>query len=111
MAQTVVVKLTDDIDGKPAAETVSFAIDGKTYEIDLSSKNASKLRSAFAEFVEAGRRVRSQQRRGTRSSAAASDRALLAEIREWARQNGHVVADRGRIAAEVTAAYHAAHPS
>lgn len=111
MAQTVVVKLTDDIDGKPAAETVSFAIDGTAYEIDLSSKNASKLRSAFAEFVQAGRRQRPQPRRGTKSTAPASDRALLAEIRSWARENGHAVADRGRIAAEVTRAFHAAHPS
>lgn len=32
-----------------------------------------------------------------------------AEIRAWARANGHVVADRGRIPADVVAAYAAAH--
>jgi len=58
MAKTVIVKLTDDIDGDDADETVSFALDGRSYEIDLSSKNATRLREAFEPFV-AKARVRS----------------------------------------------------
>src|SRR5277367_3608552 len=55
MAKTVIVKLTDDIDGGDADETVHFALDGKTYEIDLSAANASALREAFKPFIEGGR--------------------------------------------------------
>jgi len=55
MAQTLIVKLTDDIDGGDAVETISFSLDGKSYEIDLSEKNATELRSALAPFVDKGR--------------------------------------------------------
>ena len=57
MAKTVIVKLTDDIDGGDADETVHFALDGKTYEIDLSAANAATLRGAFKPFIEKGRPV------------------------------------------------------
>jgi hypothetical protein len=56
MAQTVVVRLTDDIDGGEADESISFALNGQEYEIDLSSKNAEKLREVFAPFIEKARR-------------------------------------------------------
>jgi Lsr2 len=55
MAKTVIVKLTDDIDGGDADETVHFALDGRAYEIDLSAANASSLRQAFKPFIEKGR--------------------------------------------------------
>ena len=55
MAKTVIVKLTDDIDGGDADETVQFALDGRSYEMDLSAANASKLREAFKPFIENGR--------------------------------------------------------
>ena len=41
MAQTIVVKLVDDMDGGDADETVAFGLDGKSYEIELSKKNAA----------------------------------------------------------------------
>ena len=55
MAKTVIVKLTDDIDGGDADETVQFALDGRSYEIDLSTANASKLRDALKPYVDKGR--------------------------------------------------------
>ena len=55
MAKTVIVKLTDDIDGGDADETVQFALDGKSYEVDLSAANASKLRDALKPYIEKGR--------------------------------------------------------
>ncbi len=55
MAQMVVVQLIDDIDGGDADETVSFALDGKTYEIELSKKNAAILRKTLAPYIEKGR--------------------------------------------------------
>ena len=54
MARTLVVTLTDDLDGGDADETVTFGLDGKSYEIDLSEANAEKLRKALAPFVEKG---------------------------------------------------------
>lgn len=57
MAQTVIVQLTDDIDGGEADETISFALNGEDYEIDLSAENAERLRDAFAPFIEKGRKT------------------------------------------------------
>ena len=56
MAQKVQVVLIDDIDGGDASETVTFGLDGVTYEIDLNDKNAAKLRDAFSLWVGSGRR-------------------------------------------------------
>ena len=51
MAQKVNIVLVDDIDGSDAEETVSFALDGRDYEIDLSKKNAARLREVLAPYV------------------------------------------------------------
>jgi hypothetical protein len=110
MAQRVEVRLIDDIDEGPAAETVTFGLDGVSYEIDLSEKNAKKLRADFANW--AGHARRSGGTRGgsrRRSSGSPAKRADLSAVREWARANGHTVSDRGRISAEVQAAYDKAH--
>ncbi|RYP88009.1 Lsr2 family protein [Nocardioides guangzhouensis] len=106
MAQRVHVVLVDDIDGSDATETVSFGLDGATYDIDLNDKNAAALRDALAPYVGHARRSG-----GTRRArkAAASSGPTAAEIREWARANGHDVPDRGRVSAEVRQAYDAAH--
>ena len=106
MAQQVNIVLVDDIDGSDAEETVSFALDGKEYEIDLSAKNAAKLRDAFAPYVGHARRA-AGRRRGARSTAAGG--ASPADIRAWARENGFDVPDRGRVSSEVRDAYAAAH--
>jgi hypothetical protein len=57
MAQTVIVQLTDDIDGGEAVETIGFALNGKTYEIDVNAENARRLREAFAPFIEKARKT------------------------------------------------------
>ncbi|EUA52143.1 protein lsr2 [Mycobacterium xenopi 3993] len=104
------VTLIDDFDGEaPADETVEFGLDGVTYEIDLSSKNAAKLRNDLKQWVEAGRgsaggagRASAGRGRGT------IDREQSAAIREWARRNGRNVSSRGRIPADIIEAFHAA---
>jgi len=112
MAKKVTVTLVDDFDGDgPADETVEFAIDGVSYEIDLSAKNAKKLREDFKQWIDAGRRVggRRRGRSGGPSRGRASiDREQSAAIREWARRSGHKVSTRGRIPAEIIDAFHAA---
>ena len=109
MAQRVNIVLVDDIDGGDADETVTFALDGTTYEIDLSSKNAGKLRDAVAPYVGHARKVGGRRAGGGRRAAASGNGPSAREIREWARANGWNLSDRGRVAAEVRQAYEAAH--
>ena len=113
MAQKTVVLLEDDLDGGSADETVTFALDGVRYEIDLAAANAARLRELFAPYVGAGRRVgrenvplRQPARRGPRRGGPVrSDPAQLAGIRAWARARGIQVSDRGRIPAHIVEQY------
>ena len=111
MAQKIQVLLVDDMDGGVATETVSFGLDGGSYEIDLSSNNATMLRAALADYIAHARRpskARAAAARPARTPARA-DREQTQAIREWARKNGHNVNDRGRVPASVLEAYEAAH--
>jgi hypothetical protein len=107
MAQKVHITLEDDLDGGDAAETVSFGLDGRSYEIDLNDKNAAKLRAALAPYVAAGRR--SGGGRGSAVRRRTQVGTSAREIRDWARSNGQKVPDRGRIPADVREAFEAAH--
>jgi hypothetical protein len=106
------VTLVDDLDGSIASQTVGFGLDGVIYQIDLSDENAAKLRDGLTEFVANARR--SGGRRGTgsksgepsSSSAPTADREQNQAIREWARKRGMKVSERGRLSADVLAAYH-----
>lgn len=117
MAQKVDVKYVDDLDGSAASGTVSFSLDGRSYEIDLSDGNAARLRDSLASFVAASRRSGTSARRGRVQRATAevpaaparADREVTAAIRTWARENGHEVSERGRIPKAVVEAYQAAH--
>ena len=110
MAQKVQVLLVDDLDGGTAVETISFSLDGASYEIDLTAKNASKLRDAFAPYVGAARRSGGRTtRRAPRKASAAAGGGHTADVRAWARSKGIKVNERGRIAADVVAKYDAAH--
>ncbi|MDJ1134724.1 histone-like nucleoid-structuring protein Lsr2 [Streptomyces iconiensis] len=105
MAQRVVVTLSDDIDGGEAAETVSFGLDGRSYEIDLTTDNAKQLRTELAPFVEAGRKRAKSGKAYHRTSVAPDPRA----VRAWAESNGFEVPARGRIPKRVYEAFNAAH--
>ncbi len=112
MAQKTIVQLIDDIDQGAAEETVSFALDGTSYEIDLSAKNAGKLRDVLAVYIANARRSgRSAGRPASsprRGRASRGDREQTQAIREWARKNGFKVGEKGRIPANVLEAYNAA---
>jgi hypothetical protein len=112
MAQRVNVILVDDLDGSDAVETVSFALDGVDYEIDLNDQHAGDLRNALSLYVGHARRTGGRRRKSGSSGssrAAASDGPSAADIRTWARENGWDVPERGRVSAEVREAYAAAH--
>ncbi|QKV94175.1 Lsr2 family protein [Streptomyces sp. NA02950] len=106
MAQKVQVLLVDDLDGGEADETVTFALDGKSYEIDLTTANADRLRDALEPFTKGGRRTggRTSGGRG-KARAAAGGSQDTAKIRAWAKENGYEVNDRGRVPATVREAY------
>lgn len=108
MAQKVNIVLVDDIDGSDAEETVTFGLDGASYEIDLSDANASALREALAPYVGHARRL-GGGRRAAGGRRSASNGPTAREVREWARENGWELSDRGRVSAEVRQAYDAAH--
>lgn len=110
MAQKVNIVLVDDIDGSEATQTVSFGLDGTSYEIDLNDAHASELREALAGYVGHARKVTGSRRRsnGSRSTGSTSAHSP-AEVREWARSNGYDVPARGRIPADVRQAFDAAH--
>jgi hypothetical protein len=105
MAQRIVTLLEDDLDGSEASETVTFALDGTSYEIDLNDKNAGKLRDALTKYIAAGRKVGRSAPRGRKPAAGGT---TPAEIRAWATSNGYDVPARGRIPADVRAAFEAA---
>ena len=109
MAQKVQVVLVDDLDGGAADETVTFALDGVSYEIDLSTANAAQLREALARWTGLARRTGGRQRPGKRPAARRG--SSTGSVRDWGRENGFAVNDRGRISAELRAAYDAAHPN
>jgi hypothetical protein len=105
VAQRVVVMLSDDIDGGEAAETVTFGLDGKAYEIDLSVGNAKLLRSSLAPFVRAARKQTKSGKTFHRTAVAPDPSA----VRAWAESNGYDVPSRGRIPKRIYDAFNASH--
>lgn len=101
----------DDIDGTEAdVTTVEFALEGVQYTIDLSDKNAEKLRKALAVYIEHAQRVGGRARPPrTGGTPARTDREQLQAIRDWAKRNDYTVNNRGRIPAEVREAFEVAH--
>ncbi len=112
VARKVEVQLIDDLDGSKAEETVKFAIDGTNYEIDLSKKNASKLRAGLEPFVSVAQKLgRAPSARATArsrgTSSARGDREQNQAIREWAQREGLEVSPRGRISRSIIEQYEA----
>jgi hypothetical protein len=111
MAQYTVVHMKDDLDGSEAQQTIYFSLDNKDYVIDLNDKNAEAFRAKMAQYIDAGRKhdgtaTSAKPRRAVRGAAAEIDPAV---VREWARENGHEVSDRGRVSLNLIKAYREAH--
>ena len=118
MAQKTIVTLVDDLTGEEAENisTVEFALDGVTYQLDLTDENSTKLHDALSPYAKAGRKIGGRRRSGPRPGqankstdpSARYNRETLKSIREWAKKNGHNVSDRGRLPAEVMQAWQTA---
>jgi hypothetical protein len=108
MAQKTVVVMTDDLSGGEASQTIHFSLDNNDYVIDLNDKNAAALRADFEKYIEAGRKHRldgaaAKPKRGAvRGPSSGVD---TAQVREWARANGHEVSERGRVSKKIIEAY------
>ncbi|HEX4725560.1 MAG TPA: Lsr2 family protein [Pseudonocardiaceae bacterium] len=117
MAQKVLVQLVDDLDGTSSNDiaTITFGLDGVSYEIDLNEGNATNLRDHLSEFIASARRTGGRVKRGggavAGSAGSGRNREQTQAIREWAKKNGHEVSDRGRIPAAVISAFEAAQAS
>ena len=106
MAQRIQTLLIDDLDGGEAAGTVRFGLDGAEYEIDLSAAHNDELRKELHQYLAHARRAG-----GTARSAARTRRGSAvdtAKVREWAKEQGIDVKDRGRVPANVVEQYQTA---
>ncbi|HEY5018597.1 MAG TPA: Lsr2 family protein [Streptosporangiaceae bacterium] len=108
MAQRTQIVFTDDLDGGPADTTVSFAVDGTAYEIDLSAAHAEEFRVALQPYVAAARRVGSSSKRAAKAGRSGGPNPSA--VREWAKTEGIKVSDRGRVPAELIVKFQAANP-
>lgn len=112
MAQRTVVRLTDDIDGSEATQTVTFGLDGATYEIDLSDAHAEDLREELAPYVSVARKTSGSGGRGRSATTAAKPRSSSEidpkAVRAWAEAKNITVSPRGRIRADIVEQYRAA---
>lgn len=110
MAQKVEVTLVDDLDGGKADETVVFGLDGTRYVIDLSDKNAKKLRDTLARYVEAARRDRGGRAAGRPAARKAAQAGPnTSDVREWAKAQGFEVSERGRVSKDLIVKFQEAH--
>jgi hypothetical protein len=64
--------------------TYRFALEGKTYEIDLSETNRDRLRDALAPFIAAGRRVAAAP---AQRHTGAAGRERTRQVRTWWKDN------------------------
>lgn len=104
MAKTVNVIVTDDIDGSPGAQAVSFSFKGQSYDIDLSPLNQRRMQESLQPFIDAGRLMGRPA-----SSRPVAKRTDYAAIRAWAASQGLPVFERGRLSADIVSKYDAAH--
>ncbi|MFC9553808.1 Lsr2 family protein [Rhodococcus sp. NPDC056960] len=115
MARKVVVELVDDIDGTvfgEDGESISYAVDGVEYVIDLKDEHARELREIFDYYIAYSTRVGGRNHRVDRSAtspAAKRPRGEATKIRAWAIEQGYELSARGRIPAEVEQAFRDAH--
>lgn len=115
MAEKIIYQILDDLDGSEISdgggERVKFALRGVRYQIDLSSANVTKLEKAFKPYIDAASKIegKSGARPKAKPTGGAIAKGQTADIREWARDRGYAVSDRGRIKTEIVQAYKSTH--
>lgn len=109
VARKIETVILDDLDGSTADTTIRFGLDGAEFEIDLNTAHANELRKATERYIEAGRKVSGVRKTARRSTAStASSGPSSSAVREWAKDQGFAVKERGRIPAELVVKFQAA---
>lgn len=110
MAKKTVIQIVDDIDGAELDEyeTVRWSLDGKNYEFDTSPEHAEEFRNHVATYVAVSRATSGRATAGRRTATPGRSGSNTRVVRQWAADNGYTVSDRGRIPADIVAAYEAA---
>ncbi|MFE4582633.1 histone-like nucleoid-structuring protein Lsr2 [Streptomyces chartreusis] len=105
MAKKTVTIYSDDLTGKEGEDAAphTFGLDGISYEIDLGADSYEKLLDAVAPFTRVGRRVSRQ--RGSSGRRKGQPTTNTPAIREWAKENGYEINERGRVPGIVREAY------
>ena len=112
MARKTVIETFDDIDGTAvdtAGETISFAVDGVEYIIDLNKKNAREFRKKLDVYLEHATRVGGRKRAAAAARPAEANAPSPKQIRQWAIGAGYEVPARGRLPQSLVDEYTAAH--
>lgn len=105
MAKRVTVVLVDDINEEPADQTITFSLDGTTYEIDLTNANATKFRKMLSTWTKHARTTSKRSKKAPAATKKAPEKVPSHEVRAWAKANGYEIAPRGPIPREVKEAY------
>ena len=116
--QTVAYSYMCDMCGKQADGSYSVVYGGTAsrpgvFEIDLCATDATKLSKAtesLAAVLDRGRKMSGLRRRASSAKPSspgshAVTGAHPGTIRQWARERGYEIADRGRIPAEIRDAH------
>lgn len=106
----------DDIDGSPAAQTVTFALGTQVYEIDLNAANSDMLKRVLAPFIARSRPAGTIPKRAPRQPTrdrftrfedpgSQRDKDERRAARQWARRVGIPVSNYGQLRPELLQAY------
>jgi hypothetical protein len=109
LASVLADRIANEVDGEQPTEVVALSYRGVDYEIDLTQKAANGLDHVLAPYLAKARRVTAQRRNTERLAVASSVAQDPREVRAWAKTRGIVVADRGRVSADVMRQYREAH--
>lgn len=99
--------LVDDMDGGEAHITIGFSVEGASYSIDLSEANELRFRNALQPYIDAASAREDNRVRVLRTEVSGIEQRQA--IRDWARKNGHPVAERGKIPDSVVEAFSKRH--
>jgi hypothetical protein len=88
-ARVIITDDLDDLDGTEGAKTYRLAWQDSVYEVDLTDVHRDEVLHVLAPYISAARKVPTGRSRTT--ARRSSD---TAEIRTWARANGHSVSGR-----------------
>ncbi|WP_087099340.1 histone-like nucleoid-structuring protein Lsr2 [Nocardiopsis sp. JB363] len=99
--------IESDISGEPDAATFTFGVGDQWYEVDLTTEEREKLEVSLKEYMKVGRKASKEP--GKKKVVPNTTTEERERIRKWAKDNGHEVAEYGRIRKGIFKAYWDAH--